>query len=667
MEFGRIDKPIAKKQASAPKKEHASLSSSQPKKIQFGTISASRALSSLTKQTFDALIDCSSVEDGYYMLLVDRVFRDMKILSQLRKDLAAVGIRHYVIVSSVSLEVVDSKDDQTANLTSFESNWRNYLEFGGHKCKAIIAFGRSIRVLIKSADIGYYDFFDTQFAPHRFFCGSAYVGGPDKWIYPVSPIDYVYPFKDVGQADFVNYQTRLFRRQLQAALADDMSLDSLDTRPIKIVDASSEDKIVESLSALMDADLLALDTETSGFDTFRNKLGTVQMTADGETSYFFEWSTLKGHKRLLQKVLQSAKRLVLANAKFDIRFLNANGLRNVWPTDDTTLLSHAMNSNIPKGLKPNTWRWCGTFGGYDDKLDMIKKKMNVDNYLLIPKPILMEYAAIDPVVTWRQLVAMEKWCHHLDEAYPNEKVPEWTIWEFYKEIMIPNLKELIKIEMNGVFFDVKAMEAARELDDKVISDEAANMAKLWNVSKDYEFSSTDKLGKLFEQLGWPALQRNAKGVYSTADDILYEYNRLGYPGIPNLKRYRSFNVAKNTFYVSWGSFVVHHEDGTDRVHQVTNPFGTSTFRHIQSTPNFQQIPSGGEISHSIKKFFCAPPSHEAVEVEDENGNKWSNSEYLRVFLKDGRSVAFEDLRDTDEIAGYDKSSTIYDTKSCWVY
>lgn len=667
MQFGKIDKPIKKTATVQAKtaKQNNTQSSSKPA-MTFGLARTSQAVKDLNiKKETSLIYDSVSGIDDYFIILVDYVIKDKAITSQLRKDLAVVGIKEYLILSIVSLTFAD--DSSTDKLLTFESDWRKYLTYKGKNCKAIAAAGRAIRVLNRSADLNYLDFIDDQFAPYRYFCGSAYVGGPDKWIYPMPPIDFAYPFKET-KGDFVNYNTRFLRRQLaHMSNETDFSLDSLDARPINIVDASEEDKIDESLNKLLNADLLAIDTETNGLKTFVNRIGTLQMTADGETSYFFDWFTLKNHKRLLTKVLRSAKRLVLANAKFDIRMLNAQGVHNVWPTDDTTLLAHAMNSHRPKGLKPNTWFWCGTFGGYDDKLDMIKKKMKVSNYLMIPKPILMEYASIDPVVTWRQLVAMEKWCHHLDEAYPNEKIPEWTIWRFYKEIMMQNLNVLIKIELNGVFFDKKKMAEVEKQNNEIIKNEANEMARLWNCSPDYEFSSTTKLGQLFKSMGWPCIEESKNGGYATSESTLREYKRLGYPGIDNLQKYRSFNVANNTFIKGWGQFVIDHEDGTSRVHQNTNSFGTVSFRHAQNDPNFQQIPSGGVISHGIKQFFCNPPSHQIYEVEDDKGNKWDNSEYLKVILKDGRSVDFDELTESDEIVDYDKSATIYDTKSCWMY
>jgi len=274
---------------------------------------------------------------------------------------------------------------------------------------------------------------------------------------------------------------------------------------------------------------------------------------------------------------------------------------------------------------------------------------------------------MDPAVTWRQQVALDEWCHYLDKTIPNEKIPEWTIYRFYKEIMIPNARVMTMVQLNGSFFSRKNIAEQTKAIDAIIDEERSNLAQIWKVDKNFEFSSTDKLGKLFEKMGWPEIERNKKGVYSTSDPVLQEYERLGMPGIKNLKRFRSFMVARNTFVKGWSSFIIDHDDGTERVHPVMNLFGVVSFRHACNDPNFQQIPSAKEIAHLIKQFFVAPPSHEFIEVEDDKGNKWDNSLYINVITQRG-SVRFEDLVETDEILEYDKNFSIYDLDfDTWCY
>lgn len=594
----------------------------------------------------------------YYLILVDKIYKASLEINALQSDLDCAGIKSYCIVSCINVEEPKLTGDGTEDVVSCESDWRKYLKTEQSECRAIICFGRAIRLLNKSADISYLDFMDDLWNPSRYFCGKEFIGGPDKWVYPCAPLTNVYPFAELNKTklvDVVSMHTRFARKQYMKVLTDDMSLKSIDTRPYEIITANNREEANRYLELLYNSELLAVDTETSGFDYINDRLGTIQMCNDGVHGYVWRWEDVD--KRRLRKVLSTAKRITLANAKFDMKFIYRNGVTGWYPTDDTTLLAHCMNSWRPKGLKPNTWYTDGAIGGYDDELDRIKKILKVRNYLQIPFPTLSKYAGMDPIATWRQQVYLDEQCHKLDIAHPNEKEPAWTSYMFYKEIMIPNLEAVFDTEYAGIYFHKDLFDDSAKKILDVIDGCVEELSRLWRVPKTFEFSSTDKLGKLFEKMGWPCIEKNKKGVYSTSDTVLTEYERLNMPGIKTLRRYRSFCVAKNTFVKGWGNFLRQHEDGTWRIHANTNTFGTETMRHSMNDPNFQQIPSGGEIAPYIKKLFATPPSRQHYEVTDESGQVWNNDEFENVLTQRG-SVAFADLDKNDIIRGYDYNTAV---------
>ena len=623
------------------------------------TVSQTRKIKNLQAEEIDPLIYDHVVEgSGRYIIFLADERPTNRVLASIRDDFAVIGIDSYLILSVLGAKI---EKDSTDEILTVESKWRRYLEYKGLKCDCIIASGRAVRILNRSADIGYYDFYDEKFNPTRYFCGSRFVGGPDKWIYPVAPTKMIYPFEELPSYKVVtNMHTRFFRYQLKRAWNDDYELPRIERiNPIVHI-INNEEETSETLRTLMDSEILAVDTETSGFDFNKDELGTIQLCNDGINGYVYKWSLV--NKRLLKAVLCSAKRIVLANGKFDQRFIYKNGVTGWKMTDDTCLLAHAINSYRPKGLKPNTWFWSGTLGGYDDELDKIKKKLKVKNYLQIPYNILGQYAGMDPIATWRQLIALEDWCHYVDKEIPNEKIPEWTIWRFYKEIMIPNLEAVTDIELDGVFFSEAQFEESRRLIDEKIKESREKMAKIWNVSPEFRFESTKELGSLFEKMGWDCIERSKSGEYSTSDTVLQEYKRLGMPGIEELKTFRSFMVARNTFITGWGSFTVKHEDGTLRIHPSCNCFGVVSFRHAMNDPNFQQIPSQGQIAPYIKKLFTTPPAeqdYEIICVETPEGKKFNNEEYSNLIVERNgteTSVRFEDLTEQDVALRYDDST-----------
>jgi len=571
--------------------------------------------------------------EKYYLFLVDDILSKI-YLDTLEKDIIKAGIKSYNIVSAISVK--NPKEDSTTFLLSIESPWRQYLSFDETECECIIAFGSTIRILNKSGDVNYYEFIDDKLNSPRYFCGSEFIGGPDKWIYPVANIKDLYPIQ-LGN-DPTNFFTKTFRSRLKLIQNDDMTTKSLDDRDYSIVLANSKEEASDILKSLVNSELLAVDTETGGFHFIRDKLGYIQFSNDGYTGFVLPWELVD--KRILKQVLTSARRITLSNAKFDMKFIWWNGVKGWFPTDDTALLSHAINSGRPKGLKTGAVFYCGKFIGYDDELDKIKKKLKVNNYLEIPRGVLCKYAGLDPIVTWRLQLALDEHCKWLDKKFPNEKQPEWTINRFYKEIMIPNANTVTEVEYEGIYFSPAKFDASEKIIRDKIIELRKELAKVWNVDENYKFESPKELGALFEKMKWPKVSESKAGGYGTGDPVLNEYELLNLPGIKTLKDFRSYNVALGTFIEGWRKWMVQHEDGTWRIHPNCNTFGTESFRHAMNDPNFQQIPSGSTIAKHIKKLFEAPPNLTQLEDDLIGEPESHNSDEWLVISADFASLQF---------------------------
>jgi hypothetical protein len=536
----------------------------------------------------------------HFLVLTDYILGKFQ-LDLLIKDIEASGIESYCIVSSITTKQIE--DDDTETLMTLESPWKEYLTFDNEKISAIIALGSTIRVINKSPDVNWTDFLADTFFDPRYWLGSEFVNGPDCWVYPSGGIDLLYPIK--CKHDPTNWVTRFFRAQLKRVQKDDLSSKSLDMRDYNIICSDTKEEISDNLRSLMNSELLSIDIETDGFHHLRNKIGLVQLSNDGETGYVFPWELVD--KRLLNQVIRTAKRICGSNLKFDWKFFWENGLsKDLIYTDDTVLLSHAMHSDRPKGLKPAAIFWCGKFSGYDLELDRIKKRLKVDNYLQIPQDILRKYSGLDPIVAWRVFKALEKHVRYIDKKFPNEKVPEWTIEAFYKEIMIPNVQMATEVEFDGIYMNMEQFEKSEKAILEKIKELKVQLAVDWNVSEDFPFESSKELGILFKKMGWPEIELSVAGDFKTSDAILTEYESQGRPGIKTLKDLRSYNVALNTFINGWKEYIVEHDDGTYRIHPNCNSFGVVSYRHSMKTPNFQQIPNGTIMAEWIKRLFTVP-------------------------------------------------------------
>lgn len=192
--------------------------------FQFGGIRQNEKLKSGFKK-YNSLIYEHFVENtDYYLFLVNEVISKLYLIL-LIKDIEKSGIKSYIIVSSITVKDLEKAD--TEKLLSVESDWRKYLNFN-QDCKCIIAFGDSVRVLNKSADVNFYDFLEDKFMSSRYWCGSEFIDGPDKWIYPTANVKELYPIQISN--DPINMHTTFFRNQLKKVQLDDMSTNELDMR-----------------------------------------------------------------------------------------------------------------------------------------------------------------------------------------------------------------------------------------------------------------------------------------------------------------------------------------------------------------------------------------------------------------------------------------------------
>jgi DNA polymerase I-like protein with 3'-5' exonuclease and polymerase domains len=208
-----------------------------------------------------------------------------------------------------------------------------------------------------------------------------------------------------------------------------------------------------------------------------------------------------------------------------------------------------------------------------------------------------------------------------------------------------------RVELKGVYFNKKQFEiSSNKINDK-IKELKEKLASEWHVDVNFEFESTQKLGRLFKQMGWPEIEQSKSGDYKTSDTVLTEYERLKMPGIKTLKELRSYNVAKGTFIEGWGDFLIEHPDGTNRIHPNCNCFGAESYRHAMNSPNFQQLPSGSVIAPLVKKLFYVPPNvnNFVYKVTDGNGKVIEGLE--TDFIKTERGmIQFKDLLETDIIS-----------------
>ena len=421
------------------------------------------------------------------------------------------------------------------------------------------------------------------------------------------------------------------------------------------------------LISLLGSDILAWDTETNSLRWYTGKLVCLTFCNDGKKGYYVPWKHIEQNDEnqlLLLAVFYTCTRMVGANIKFDLHYLWKNlpgfDIFRIKRIDDVGQLSHAINSNRTKGLKPLTYFYT-PFGGYDNELDTFRAQTGVSDYSQIPANILSKYATIDAIVTYRIYIALRKHVQWIDQNFPNEKPIDWTIERWYDEFMMTVYPYFIRMEHRGMRIDKDYLDDVRSRLKKRIPEVTKKLCELWDVPEDFKFGSTVELGRQIQKMGWPAVELSKRGEYATSDDCIQEWKRQGRPGIKELIELRELNSFLGTFVgepsetgrqedaTGWEQFIVYHpEDDSWRIHQEYIIMGTETFRCIGKNPNLQNCPAHSKLSDEVKRAIFVPTSlHYTIESDD--GNVYEGGELDTVEVEGRGRVSLAEVLETDNI------------------
>ncbi|MBR9805016.1 DNA polymerase I, partial [bacterium] len=209
------------------------------------------------------------------------------------------------------------------------------------------------------------------------------------------------------------------------------------------------------------------------------------------------------------------------------------------------------------------------------------------------------YAAEDAEV----VVALRK---VLDEQL--QSIP--SLNAVYRDIELPLVSVLQRIERNGALIDVKALATqSQDHAEKlaVLEQQAHEMA-----GEPFNLNSPKQLQAiLFEKLEIPVIKKTPKGQPSTAEPILQEL-ALDYPLPEVIMQYRTLNKLKTTYTDKLPQQVC---PNTGRIHTSYHQAVTATGRLSSSDPNLQNIPIRTAEGRRVRQAFIAPKNHAIVAAD----------------------------------------------------
>lgn len=367
---------------------------------------------------------------------------------------------------------------------------------------------------------------------------------------------------------------------------------------------------------------ISIDTETDGLDPLRNNLAGICIYTRGQKGSYIPLNhisyitgTRASGQLDISFVLEQFERLLqikpdidMFNAKFDIRFLRALGLEDIYCTWDGYLGSRILNENEEhKNLKYLHNKYCLNGQGDAFRFEDLFKGIA---FTYIPPDVGYLYAAHDPVITTELCDYQRK---YLRPDHEREDIRN-MYWVF-KNIEMPCISVVADMEDTGVLFDSeyaaalsnkyndllkKAEEKFYRTCDDFGEQLDAYRAKKGAANKlEYpiNISSASQIAiMLYDVLGLKCPDK--KNARATGEEVL---SKLDHPIAKAILEYREIKKLLST-YIDKLPECVNPDDG--RIHCSFNQYGADTGRFSSSDPNLQNIPSHNK---DIRKMFIASP------------------------------------------------------------
>jgi DNA polymerase-1 len=364
-------------------------------------------------------------------------------------------------------------------------------------------------------------------------------------------------------------------------------------------------RLQEWIATLRRAGCFALDTETDSLDPLRANLVGISFAAEsGRAAYLPLAHDYPGAPAqlpreealaLLRPLLEDAQvRKIGQHGKYDLHVFRRLGIEVRGYADDTMLESFVLNSSQRHDMDSLARRVLGyETVPYEA---VAGKGARQIPFGAVSIEDATRYAAEDADITLRL---------HRQLSPRLEEVP--TLQSVYRDIEMPLVQVLARIEANGVMVD--AEELRQQTADLARRMLAAQQQATELAGRSFNLDSPKQLqALLFDELGLPALVKTPKGQPSTNEEALEAIaDQHALPRV--ILEYRGLAKLRSTYTEKLPEMI---NPTTGRVHTSYHQAGAATGRLASSDPNLQNIPIRTEDGRRIRKAFVAPPGRRLV-------------------------------------------------------
>ncbi|MFJ5380068.1 DNA polymerase I [Cupriavidus sp. CER94] len=395
--------------------------------------------------------------------------------------------------------------------------------------------------------------------------------------------------------------------------AEDPPAEDLPPAEIRYETVTTEAALDAWLQKLVDAPLVAIDTETTSLDPMLAELVGISVSVEpGEAAYIPvahrgpDVAGEENHGQLsrdyvldrLRAWLEDPSRPKLGqHLKYDAHVFMNHGITLRGIAHDTMLESYVLASYRNHGMDSLAERLLSLKTlTYEEVCGKGASQIGFDQ---IDLQRATEYAAEDADVTLR---LHRKMLPQLERAEGLKYV--------YEGIEMPVSVVLQKIERNGVLIDADKLAAqSASLGQRMLeAEQAAHEA----AGQPFNLGSPKQIGEiLFNQMQLPVVKKTASGAPSTDEEVLQKLAE-DYPLPKLLLDYRALSKLKSTYTDKLPRMV---NPRTGRVHTSYGQATAVTGRLASTDPNLQNIPVRTEEGRRIREAFIAGPGNVIVSAD----------------------------------------------------
>ena len=362
-----------------------------------------------------------------------------------------------------------------------------------------------------------------------------------------------------------------------------------------VLDWDSFDNLVRRLGQ---ADLVALDTETTSLDEMRAQIvGLSFSVAPGAASYIPLAHAYPGapdqlpREQVLERLrpwLEDGSRKKLGqHVKYDRHVFANHGIEVQGYAHDTMLQSYVLEVHKPHGLASLAQRHLGRSGiSFEDLCGKGAHQISFDQ---VDIARAAEYSCEDSDQTLDVHLAL----------WPQLQTDPRLL--FVYQLEVDSSEALYRIERNGVLIDAAKLAAqSHELGQRImeLETQAHGLA-----GQPFNLGSPKQIGEIFfGRLGLPVVKKTATGAPSTDEEVL-EKLAEDFPLPAKILEHRGLAKLKGTYTDKLAQLALPR---TGRVHTHYAQAVAVTGRLSSNDPNLQNIPIRTAEGRRVREAFVAP-------------------------------------------------------------